>query len=456
MSAGAVATADWRQTLLDEYRKISASVGHTEPAWLTQLREKAMSRFEDVGFPSTRQEEWRFTNVAPVAGLRFSLEHQSKKPHIGRDHLGLMLPPGPGAAHAVFVNGRLAPGLSSLGGLPPGVRFGSLADAIRRNGAPGAAIEQHLGAHAQIERNPFTALATAFVEDGAFLYVPAGVEIEAPIQCLFLAAPGDGPSVSYPRVLVIAERGARVTVVETYAGISDRAYLTCAVTELVAHEGAQITSCRIQRESDLAYHMAVTQSHQERDASVRSCTIAVGSALSRHDVGAVLGGPGGYLIMNGLSVLHGRQHVDHHTTIDHAAPHCESHELFNGILDDHARAVFNGRIIVRPGAQRTDSKQTNNNLLLSDEARADSQPQLEIYADDVKCTHGATLGPLDQAALFYLQTRGIAPHDARDLMTYGFSAEIIGTFPVPEVRRQLDRLVRATLDRGARRPRLAP
>jgi Fe-S cluster assembly protein SufD len=456
VTAGAVVTADGRQRLLDEYRRSAMAAGGAGPAWLARLRQRAISRFEEVGFPSTRQEEWRFTNVAPVAALRFSREHQSSKPQIGRDHLGLMLPPGPGAAHAVFVNGRFAPGLSSPGGLPPGVRFGSLADAIRRNGAPGAAIEHHLGAYARVEGNPFTALATAFLDDGAFLYVPAGVEVEAPVQCLFLAAPGEGPSVSYPRVLVIAERGARVTVVETYASVSDRAYLTCAVTELVAHEGARITCCRIQRESDLAYHMAATQSYQERDASVHSCTVAVGAALSRHDVGAVLGGAGGYLILNGLSVLHGRQHVDHHTTIDHAAPHCESHELFNGILDDHARAVFSGRIIVRPGAQRTDSKQTNNNLLLSQEARADSQPQLEIYADDVKCTHGATLGPLDQAALFYLQTRGIAPHDARDLMTYGFSAEIIGTFPVPEVRRQLDRLVRATLDRGARRPRLAP
>jgi Fe-S cluster assembly protein SufD len=299
-------------------------------------------------------------------------------------------------------------------------------------------------------------LATACWEGGAFLHVPRGVDVEAPIQLIFLAAPGDGPAVTFPRSLVVAERGSRVVVVETYAGIEDRAYWTSAVTEIVAEDGAQVTGCRIQRDSELAYHVAATQSYQGRDASMTSCSVAVGSALARHDIGAVLAGSGAHLILNGLSVLHGRQHVDHHTTIDHAAPHCESHELFNGVFDDHARGVFTGRIIVRPGAQRTDSKQTNNNLLLSEDARADSQPQLEIYADDVKCTHGATLGPLDQAALFYLQTRGIAPADARALMTYGFGAQIIGALPVPEVRRQLDRLVRATLDRGARRPRLVP
>ncbi|HXV86466.1 MAG TPA: Fe-S cluster assembly protein SufD, partial [Gemmatimonadales bacterium] len=283
-----------------------------------------------------------------------------------------------------------------------------------------------------------------------------GVEVSAPVQLLFLAAPGAGPAAVFARTLVVAERGARVSLVETYAGLQDRAYLTNAVTELVALEGARISACRIQRESELAYHMAASHSFQSADGRVETCTVAVGSSLSRHDVGAVMGGSGGYLILNGLSVLRGRQHVDHHTTIDHAAPRCESHELFNGILDEHSRGVFNGRIIVRPGAQRTDSKQTNNNLLLSEDARADSQPQLEIYADDVKCTHGATLGPLDQAALFYLQTRGLGARDARDLMIYGFSAQIIGTVPVPEVRRQLDRLVRATLDRGARHPRVGP
>ncbi|HEX9581987.1 MAG TPA: Fe-S cluster assembly protein SufD [Gemmatimonadales bacterium] len=453
--AGGAAT-DPKAALLDDYRKTVAPAAAQGPTWLARRREEAIARFADVGFPTTRQEEWRFTSVSTLASLRFSVRYQNRAPNIGRDHLGLMLPPGPGAAHAVFVNGRFAPALSSVGGLPSGVTFGSLALAIRSNGTPGGAIEEHLGKHALVQRNPFTALATAFLDDGAFLYVPAGVEVEAPVQLLFLTAPGDGPSASHPRILVIAERNARVSLVEAYAGVEDRAYLTNAVTELVAAEGARISACRIQRDSELAYHMATTQMYQGKDGRVETCAVAVGSALSRHDVGAVLGGAGGYLILNGLSVLHGHQHVDHHTTIDHAAPHCESHELFNGILADHSRGVFSGRIIVRPGAQRTDSKQTNNNLLLSEEARADSQPQLEIHADDVKCTHGATLGPLDDAALFYLQTRGIPQHDARDLMTYGFSAQVIGTVPVPEVRRQIDRLVRATLDRGSRRPRTVP
>ena len=448
------ATADPHARYLAEYRDMTEPSVRRGPAWLARIRAAAIAQFAEAGFPTTRQEDWRFTSVAPLTGLPFSLTHRHLAPHIGREHLGLFMPPGPGAAHAVFVNGRFTPGLSSVSGLPGGVKLGSLAEAVRSDA--GGTVEAHLGRHALMERNPFTALATACWEDGAFLLVPRGVELEAPVQLLFLAAPGEGPAVSYPRTLIVAERGARVVVVETYAGLADRAYLTNAVTEIVAEDGAQVTCCRIQRESELAYHVAATQSHEGRDAAIASYSIAVGAALARHDVGAVLGGAGAQLTLNGLSVLHGRQHVDHHTTIDHAAPHCESHELFNGIVGDHARAVFTGRIIVRPGAQRTDSKQTNNNLLLSEEARADSQPQLEIHADDVKCTHGATLGPLDQAALFYLQSRGIAPADARALMTYGFGAQIIGTVPVPELRRQLDRLFRATLDRGARHPRLVP
>jgi Fe-S cluster assembly protein SufD len=241
------------------------------------------------------------------------------------------------------------------------------------------------------------------------------------------------------------ERGAMATVVETYATLDGGQHLTNSVTELVLEEGARAHHLRIQRESDTAFHMATSQSYQGKDSRLLSCSVAFGSALSRHDVNAVLDGTGAELLLNGLSVLAGRQHVDHHTTIEHARPHCESHELFNGIFADHARGVFTGRIIVRPGAQQTDSKQTNNNVLLSEAARADSQPQLEIYADDVKCTHGATIGPLDPNALFYLQTRGIGAQDARQLLTYGFAADVVSRLEVPELRERLDRLVGARL-----------
>jgi len=249
----------------------------------------------------------------------------------------------------------------------------------------------------------------------------------------------------HPRNLVVIDREARASVVETYAALESDVYWTNSVTEVIVGDGARVDYHRVQRESARAYHVAATQTHQGRDSTVHLHTVAFGAVLSRHDIGTVMAGPGGTLILNGLYLLAGRQHADHHTTIDHAADHCASHEYFNGVLDGHSRGVFTGRIIVRPGAQKTDSKQTNNNLLLSTDAHADSQPQLEIYADDVKCTHGSTVGPLDPRALFYLRSRGIDEDQARRLMTYGFAAEILGRMEVAPLRAQLDRIVRDRL-----------
>jgi Fe-S cluster assembly protein SufD len=251
--------------------------------------------------------------------------------------------------------------------------------------------------------------------------------------------------VTHPRNLIVIEREARASIIETYASLEQGVYWTNAVTELSAADGARVDFHRVQRESPRAFHVAATQTHQGRDSTVNLHTVAFGAALARHDIGAVMGGPGGRLILNGLYLLADAQHADHHTTIDHAADHCESHEYFNGVLDDKSRGVFTGRIIVRPGAQKTDSKQTNNNLLLSADAHADSQPQLEIYADDVKCTHGSTVGPLDPRALFYLRSRGVGEHEARRLLTYGFAAEILGRIQEAPLRAQLDGIVRGRL-----------
>jgi Fe-S cluster assembly protein SufD len=334
----------------------------------------------------------------------------------------------------VFVNGRFEARLSVAGRLPQGVRFENLLNACQTS--PDL-VRQHLGRHARFEDNGFTALSTAFVHEGAFVHIPRGVELNDTLEVLFLSTHGDNAWVSHPRTLVIADEGARGIIVERYAGSETGTYFTNAVTELVVGQGARLDHCRVQQEAPRGFHVAATQSHQARDSRLESCSVALGSALARHDIGAVMGGTGGNLILNGLTLAGGRQHVDHHTTIDHAQPHCESHELFNGIFDDQARGVFNGRIIVRPGAQRTDSKQTNNNLLLSPEARADSQPQLEIYADDVKCTHGATLGPVDDAAMFYLRSRGLNAQEARNLLTYGFAADVISRVASESVRSHL-------------------
>jgi Fe-S cluster assembly protein SufD len=241
----------------------------------------------------------------------------------------------------------------------------------------------------------------------------------------------------------VVEREGRAAVIETYAALGDGVYWTNAVTEIVVGDGARVDYHRVQRESEAAYHVASTGSSQGRDSILHVHAVALGAALARHDLRAALDGPGGSCVLNGLYLLRGRQHVDHHTLIDHRQPHCESHEYFNGVLDGAARSVFTGRIIVRPGAQRTDSKQTNNNLLLSGDAHADSQPQLEIYADDVKCTHGSTLGPVDERQLFYLESRGLDGEAARRLLTYGFGAEILARIAIAPLREQLDRAVRA-------------
>ncbi len=250
---------------------------------------------------------------------------------------------------------------------------------------------------------------------------------------------------SHPRSLIVVEPGAQVAVVETYVGAPDQMYWTNAVTEIVVAEGARAELYRVQREGSHSFQVATTHSRQERDSFLGLHVVTLGAALARHDITTVLDGPGAELILNGLYLLSGTQHADHHTVIDHAQPRCASHEFFNGVLAERAHGVFNGRIVVRPGAQRTDSKQTNNNLLLSTEARADSQPQLEIYADDVKCTHGSTVGPIDQTQLYYLRSRGLSPETARSILTYGFGAEILERMRHPVVRDRLDRLVRERL-----------
>ncbi|HEX9730140.1 MAG TPA: Fe-S cluster assembly protein SufD [Gemmatimonadales bacterium] len=423
-----------------QFEQFATNGASADPAWLRDLRHTAIARFGAVGFPTTREERWRFTNVDAITKAEFA---PSVRVAVDAGATAALAFGDPTSRLvAVFVNGRFQPAAASLAGLPSGVTVGSLTDAFTTHGD---LIRERLGKHADLEASPFTALNAAFIHDGAFVHVPRDVELAAPLQLVFLAK-ADRAVVSHPRTLVIAERGARMSIVETYAGPDGVAYWTNAVTEVVVGENAAVDAYRVQREGDGAYHTATSQSYQGRNSVYASNAFAFGSALSRHDIGAVLDGEGAEATLNGLSVLDGRQHVDHHTTIDHAKPHCNSWELFNGIYDDRSRGVFTGRIIVRPGAQKTDSKQTNNNLLLTEHARADSQPQLEIYADDVRCTHGATLGPIDPKAMFYLRSRGLDPDRARALLTYGFGAEILNAVAIDDLRDQLDGLIHGNLE----------
>jgi Fe-S cluster assembly protein SufD len=339
----------------------------------------------------------------------------------------------------VFVNGALSQSLSAIGPLPAGVRVGSLEEALREDGG---LLKQHLTRHAPIEGSPFTALNTAFVREGGVVHVAAGLDLDRPVHLLFLTTPEAAGTVIHPRNLIVIERGARASVIESYVTLATgQSYWTNVVTEVALAEGAWLEHTRIQRESERAYQIGLTHVDQQRDSHYRSFSLAMGGALARHNLHVRLNDENVETLMYGLYLTRGEQVVDNHTAIYHDHPNCRSWEVYKGVLDDRSRAVFNGKVFVQPEAQKTDAKQTNRNLLRSDHARVDTKPQLEIFADDVKCTHGATVGRLDDVARFYARSRGIPADAAERLLTYAFAAEVIEEVALEPVRRELDRLV---------------
>ncbi|HEV7504691.1 MAG TPA: Fe-S cluster assembly protein SufD [Thermoanaerobaculia bacterium] len=411
-----------------------------EPAFVQALRRAGLERFAALGFPTTKQEEWRLTNVGPIAQGTF---HRSQGDPNGIVPEQIAPYDFPAAARLVFVDGRYSSRLSSSTGLPSGVVVTSLAAALA---ASPELVEPWLGQLASFEQQPFVALNTAFLGDGAFIHVPRGAT-SGLIHVLFLSSSEDGrATVSYPRNLFVAGENSQLTVVETYAGTG--AYFNCPVTELVAGRNSVVDHYKVQRESREAFHMATFQVQGERDSVPRSHSISLGGGLVRNDVNAVLAGEGIDCTLNGLYLVDGRQHVDNHMRVEHAKPHCSSHELYKGVLDGKGRAVFNGLIHVHPGAQKTDAKQSNRNLLISREAVANSNPQLEIYADDVKCTHGSTVGQLDEDAVFYLRSRGIGEEAARSLLTWAFASDIVERIKVEPVRKDLEEFLFARLPKG--------
>jgi Fe-S cluster assembly protein SufD len=423
----------------------------TEPNYVHALRAEAIGRFSEIGFPKSRDEQWRFTNVSPIARLRFRRPSR-ETPTIDPASLAPLV--WEAAATLVFVDGRFAPGLSQPGELPAGTFVGSLAEALERK--PGRRdLEPWLGARASFDRHAFVALNTAYFEDGAFLWLPKGTVLERPIHLLFLTggttAKGDLPVAAFPRNLIVAGESSQLRVVETYAAVGASrkgVYLNGPITELYAGPNAAVDHYKVQRESHEAFHMATFEVYQDRSSTVSSHSISLGGGLVRNDVNALLDGEGSDTILNGLYMIGGRQFVDHHMRVEHAKPHCTSHELFKGVLDGHARSIFNGLIHVRHGAQKTDAKQSNRNLLLSKNAVANSNPQLEIFADDVKCTHGSTVGQLDDDAIFYLRSRGIGAEAARSLLTYAFASDIVERIKVEPVRKDLEEFLFTALPKG--------
>jgi len=426
---------------LDQFERFERG-GDGGPAWLLPIRKAAFARFTELGFPTTKHEEWRYTNVSPIAQTEFA---QSMAPN-DQPGTGAVEPFSLGAGAVItLVNGRYVPALSSSGNLPDGVVVESLAAAFERGDA---LLEQHLAPHVRFEDQAFVALNTALMDDGAFVHVPAGVVVKDPIHILYVSVAGETPHVAHPRNVFVVDERAEATLVETYVGLSARPYLTNAVTELVAGDGATVDHHKIQREASSAFHIASLQMHQFRDTNVSSHNMSFGGGLVRNDVNALLDGEGGYATMTGLSLLDGTRHVDNHLYVDHAKPHCGSREFYKAIVDDQGVGVFSGRIIVREDAQKTDAKQTNQSLLLSPDARIESKPQLEIFADDVKCTHGATVGQLDDEALFYLRSRGLAPDTAKSLLLYAFADQNVHEIKLDPLRAQLERLLLEWLPQG--------
>jgi Fe-S cluster assembly protein SufD len=412
------------------------------PSWLAPLRRAGMDRFSEVGFPTARDEEWRFTPVAPIARTPFAPAASPTKPVVRAD-LSRFSFGHPEWPALVFVNGRLAPELSMVPALPAGVILTSLAEALVTHQE---LVEPHLARQAGPDATPFTALNAAFIQDGAFLRIPKDADLTDPVSFVFVTTADQAGRMTHPRNLVVVESGARASLVEMYVGLDDAAaYFTNTVTEVALGANAWLEHTRIQRESEAAYHVAFSHVHQDRDSHYRSFALAMGAAISRHNLHTRLDAPNTEALLYGLTIAHGDQLVDNHTAIYHVQPDCRSWEVYKAILDGRARGVFNGKVLVTPEAQKTDAKQTNRTLLLSAEAKVNTKPQLEIFADDVKCTHGAVVGYLDELPRFYFTSRGIPAARAEHLLTYAFAAEVLNEVQVEAVRTELDRVVRERL-----------
>lgn len=390
-----------------------------DPPWLPVHRREAMERFEELGFPSTRMEEWRYTSTASLARAPFvpPVPRNSHAVTVDLDLGGV-----PTSGRIVIANGRHAPALSAGAPPIPGVRVSSLAETLRR--FPDR-LAPYLSQVAPVPGSAFPALNTALFEDGVCVIADPGAAPASPIHVVILADPDGARMATHPRVLVLAGRDSEVALVEEYRGPDGADYWTNAVTEIVLQDGARVDRYKLQREGRQATHFGALCVEQGRDTRFADHSFSVGGALSRQDIEVRLSAPGAECQLDGLFMVRGSQHADTHSRIDHVAPHCSSRELYKGVLDGSSRGVFHGRIVVRPGSQKTDAEQSNRNLLLSREALVHSTPQLEILADDVKCKHGSTTGQIDAAALFYLRSRGLDQAAARSMLTWGFAGELV-------------------------------
>jgi len=404
--------------------------------WLKDLREKAFRFFTENGFPTPQNEDWKYTNVAPIAGGQWSVVGEQSEEIVSSADVAPFVFDESKESVLVFTNGRFDKSLSRLDSIKDTtvLSFSEAAGDARF----GEIFQAKLASVVEFEKNGFTALNTAFIDEGAFLFIPENAKIETPIQFLFLT--GEGKA-AFPRVLLVAETFSEATIIETYVRRDETKYLTDAVIEIALADEAKLNHYRVQRESHEAFHVGTSGAAIRRGSVYDSTNITLGARLSRHDVSVKFLTAGGEAFVDGLYMVGDSQHADTHSIIDHQQPNCTSHQNYKGIVDGKARAVFNGKVFVRENASGTDAQQSNKNLLLSNDARVDTKPQLEIFNDDVKCSHGATVGQLEEEELFYLLSRGLNDSLARNLLTYGFAEEIVNKIGIETIKKQLDEAV---------------
>ncbi|MFQ5882504.1 MAG: Fe-S cluster assembly protein SufD [Candidatus Methylomirabilales bacterium] len=433
-----------KEHYLESFARFEKDTAGNGQGWLRPTRQAAIARFAELGFPTSRDEDWRFTNVAPIAQTSFKLAQDGRVELVPRE-IDQFAFPDFACTQLVFVNGRYAPALSSAPLPGDGLTVRSLTQAFTDDRD---VLEQYLARYADYARDAFTALNTAFMEDGAFVHIPRGRVIEQPVHLLYVSTATVDPIVTHPRNLIVLDEDSQAVIVESYVSLGAEVYFSNAVTEVVVGDRSVLSHYRIERESQQAFNISTLRVQQGRSSSVASHTVLLGGALVRNNVHPVLAGEGCDCLINGLFMAAARQHMDNYMRVEHASPHCDSRQFYQGILDGQSHGVFSGRIIVHKDAQKTDAKQTNKNLLLSEEAQIDTKPQLEIYADDVKCTHGATIGQIDEDAVFYLRSRGIAEDVARALLLFGFAGENLQRMKVEPIREHLEALVTQWLPQG--------
>ncbi|TVQ54650.1 MAG: Fe-S cluster assembly protein SufD [Phycisphaerales bacterium] len=435
-----------RMMQLSDLSSVEPTPADRAPTWLRELAQRAIARFSEMGLPTTRDEEWRLTNIKPIASTNFRVPEELPA-NINAKDLERFDMPGLEGPKLVFINGLFAPNLSEIGALPDGVRLMPLTEAFNELSDE---LELHLGRYADIEKDAFTALNTGSFREGVFVHVPKGTKLDKPIRILNVSDARSEPIITNPRNLIVGGDECEFTVIEDYVSTGQDVHFTNAVTEVVVGKRANVSHYLIERESEKAFNISTLQIQQEEESNFASHTVLLGGALVRNNVRPVLNGERCDSLLNGLYLPAKKQHMDNHMLVHHARPNCDSRQFYIGVLDDDATAVFSGRIIVDQISQKTDAKQHSGNLLLTDRARVNTHPQLEIYADDVKCTHGATIGQLDEDAIFYLRSRGLSKEAARGMLIHAFAMESLERMQIAPVKDFIEQELLMRLPDGKR------